>query len=70
MKKIVCEISGTGYDNKSIAGLEQKTDRAEKSNLYCRRFSDASPNIRRNIIISWIYKNELLQQWCRSVSTN
>ncbi|QFQ25585.1 chemotaxis protein [Bacillus thuringiensis] len=29
-EKIVCEISGTGYDNKSIAGLEQKTDRAEK----------------------------------------
>ncbi|MFA2808430.1 MULTISPECIES: chemotaxis protein [Bacillus cereus group] len=29
-EKIVCEISGTGYDNKSLAGLEQKTDRAEK----------------------------------------
>lgn len=29
-EKIVCEISSTGYDNKSIAGLEQKTDRAEK----------------------------------------
>ena len=29
-EKIVCEISGTGYDNKSLAGLEQKRDRAEK----------------------------------------
>lgn len=29
-EKIVCEISGTGYDNNSLAGLEQKTDRAEK----------------------------------------
>ncbi|HDX9638725.1 TPA: chemotaxis protein [Bacillus mobilis] len=29
-EKIVCEISNTGYDNKSLAGLEQKTDRAEK----------------------------------------
>ncbi|MCU4765853.1 chemotaxis protein [Bacillus toyonensis] len=29
-EKIVCEISGTGYDNKSLSGLEQKTDRAEK----------------------------------------
>ncbi|HDR7776020.1 TPA: chemotaxis protein CheV [Bacillus tropicus] len=29
-EKIVCEISGTGYDNKSLAGLEQKTDRAQK----------------------------------------
>ena len=29
-EKIVCAISGTGYDNKSLAGLEQKTDRAEK----------------------------------------
>ncbi|BCC40423.1 chemotaxis protein CheV [Bacillus cereus] len=29
-EKIVCEISNTGYENKSLAGLEQKTDRAEK----------------------------------------
>lgn len=29
-EKIVCEISNTGYDNKSLSGLEQKTDRAEK----------------------------------------
>lgn len=29
-EKIVCEISGTGYDNKSLSGLVQKTDRAEK----------------------------------------
>ncbi len=71
MKKIVCEISGTGYDNKSIAGLEQKQIELKKSNFYIAEdSSDASPNIRRNIIISWIYENELLQQWCRSVSTN
>ena len=29
-EKIVCEISGTGYDNKSLSKLEQKTDRGEK----------------------------------------
>lgn len=29
-EKIVCEISNTGYDNKTLSGLEQKTDRAEK----------------------------------------
>lgn len=29
-EKIVCEISKTGYDNKTLSGLEQKTDRAEK----------------------------------------
>ncbi|EEL88636.1 chemotaxis protein CheV [Bacillus cereus] len=29
-EKIVCEISNSGYDNKTISGLEQKTDRAEK----------------------------------------
>lgn len=68
-EKIVCEISGTGYDNKLLSKLEQKQI-AVKNYLYCGRFSNASSNIRRNIIISWIYENELLQQWCRSVSTN
>ena len=29
-EKIVCEISGTGYDNKSLAGLEQKTIELKK----------------------------------------
>ncbi|EJQ10197.1 chemotaxis protein CheV [Bacillus cereus] len=29
-EKIVCEISNSGYDNKTLSGLEQKTDRAEK----------------------------------------
>lgn len=29
-EKIVCEISNTGYDHKTLSGLEQKTDRAEK----------------------------------------
>ena len=66
-EKIVCEISGTGYDNKSIAGLEQKTIEL-KSNLYCRRFSNASPNIRRNIIISWIYENELFSNGAEALA--
>ncbi|MBJ8103196.1 MULTISPECIES: chemotaxis protein [Bacillus cereus group] len=29
-EKIVCEISNSGYDNRTLSGLEQKTDRAEK----------------------------------------
>ncbi|MFS8351181.1 chemotaxis protein [Bacillus nitratireducens] len=29
-EKIVYEISNSGYDNKTLSGLEQKTDRAEK----------------------------------------
>ncbi|OQR55816.1 chemotaxis protein [Bacillus sp. CDB3] len=29
-EKIVCEISNSGYENKTLSGLEQKTDRAEK----------------------------------------
>ncbi|PGU35624.1 chemotaxis protein CheV [Bacillus cereus] len=29
-EKIVCKISNSGYDNKTLSGLEQKTDRAEK----------------------------------------
>ncbi|MGG5736305.1 MULTISPECIES: chemotaxis protein [Bacillus cereus group] len=29
-EKIVCEISNKGYENKTLSGLEQKTDRAEK----------------------------------------
>ncbi|HDR7795459.1 TPA: chemotaxis protein CheV [Bacillus luti] len=29
-EKIVCEISNSGYDNKTLSGLEQKADRAEK----------------------------------------
>ena len=50
-EKIVCEISGTGYDNKSLSKLEQKQI-AVKNYLYCGRFSNASSNIRRNIINS------------------
>ncbi len=29
-EKIVCEISNSGYENKTLSGLEQKADRAEK----------------------------------------